>query len=264
MTWQLNTGAAAMRTATGQGSAFPRPTAPRSRRNSLPIVWGNNEPYTIALLIKGRSGGASTKHLYRSGSSSTADHILWLASGITPNLRHQSTRGPSRSRPVVAIMNDTAWPTLVATWRPDGWSCTWTASRVPRVPRRRPTPAPRSASTAGAGASRPRRTSTATSRSSRASPHPGPPPWCGAGTPIRSASCAPGARCLRSWEVRHPHAPLDRHRRGHLRHGVASRPGGQCHRRCEQPTVAASGHGTAVHGHHRRMACASHQKRSAG
>src|SRR5918995_2089004 len=30
-----------------------------------------NEPYTIALLIKGRSGGTGTKHLYRSGSSST-------------------------------------------------------------------------------------------------------------------------------------------------------------------------------------------------
>jgi len=45
---------------------------------------------------------------------------------------------------------------------------------------------------AGAGVLRPRRTSTATSRSSRASPPPGPPPWCGGGTPIRSASCAQG------------------------------------------------------------------------
>jgi hypothetical protein len=26
-------------------------------------AWEQNEPYTIALLIKGRSGGASTKHL---------------------------------------------------------------------------------------------------------------------------------------------------------------------------------------------------------
>ena len=43
-------------------------------------AWEQNEPYTIALLIKGRSGGASTKHLYRSGTSSTADHILWLSS----------------------------------------------------------------------------------------------------------------------------------------------------------------------------------------
>jgi Phage terminase large subunit (GpA) len=75
------------------------------------------------------------------------------------------------------------------------------------APRRTRTPAMRSASTAGAGASRPRRTSTATSRSSRAWPHPGPPPWCGAGTPIRSASCVHGTRCLRSLAVRHPQHP---------------------------------------------------------
>ena len=56
-------------------------------------AWEQNEPYTIALLIKGRSGGASTKHLYRSGTSSTADHILWLSSGTTPNLRHQASGG---------------------------------------------------------------------------------------------------------------------------------------------------------------------------
>jgi hypothetical protein len=30
------------------------------------------------------------------------------------------------------------------------------------------------------------------------------PPWCGAGTPIRSASCAHGTSCLRSWGARHP------------------------------------------------------------
>jgi hypothetical protein len=35
----------------------------------------------------------------------------------------------------------------------------------------------------------------------------GPPRWCGGGTPIRSASCAHGARCLRSWGVRHPPRP---------------------------------------------------------
>jgi hypothetical protein len=61
-------------------------------------AWEQNEPYTIALLIKGRSGGASTKHLYRSGTSSTADHILFLTSGTTPNLRHQpssAARSPS-------------------------------------------------------------------------------------------------------------------------------------------------------------------------
>jgi hypothetical protein len=93
-------------------------------------AWEQNEPYTIALLIKGRSGGASTKHLYRSGSSSTGDHILWLSSGTTPNLRHQASGGGTVSiTSSVAIVNDTTWSTIVGTWRPgrlelyvDGWS----------------------------------------------------------------------------------------------------------------------------------------------
>ena len=80
------------------------------------VLWG--ESYTIALLIKGRSGGASTKHLYRSGTSSTGDHILWLASGVTPNLRHDSNTGTVTITSSVSVTNDTAWHTLVATWRP--------------------------------------------------------------------------------------------------------------------------------------------------
>jgi hypothetical protein len=47
------------------------------------LPWEQNEPYRIALLIKGRSGGASTRHLYGSGTSSTGDHILYLTSGTT-------------------------------------------------------------------------------------------------------------------------------------------------------------------------------------
>ena len=31
--------------------------------------------------------------------------------------------------------------------------------------------------------------------------------WSAAGTPIRSASCAHGTRCLRSWGARHPQRP---------------------------------------------------------
>jgi threonine dehydratase len=93
-------------------------------------AWERDEPYTIALLIKGRSGGASTKHLYRSGTSSTGDHILWLSSGTTPNLRHQASSGGTVTiTSSVAIVNDTTWSTLVGTWRPgrlelyvDGWS----------------------------------------------------------------------------------------------------------------------------------------------
>jgi Concanavalin A-like lectin/glucanases superfamily len=81
-------------------------------------------------LIKGRSGGAGTKHLYRSNSSSNGNHILWLSSGTTPNLRHQAGGGGTVTiTSSVAIVNDTTWSTLVATWRPgrlelyvDGWS----------------------------------------------------------------------------------------------------------------------------------------------
>jgi Concanavalin A-like lectin/glucanases superfamily len=78
-----------------------------------------NERYAIALLIKGRSGGASTKHLYRSGSYSTGDHILFLTSGTTPNLRHQASGGGTITiTSSVAIVNDTTWSTIVGTWRP--------------------------------------------------------------------------------------------------------------------------------------------------
>jgi Concanavalin A-like lectin/glucanases superfamily len=93
-------------------------------------AWEQNEPYTIALLIKGRSGGTGTKHLYRSGTSSIGNHILWLSSGTTPNLRHEASGGGTVSiTSSVAIVNDTTWSTIVGTWRPgrlelyvDGWS----------------------------------------------------------------------------------------------------------------------------------------------
>jgi hypothetical protein len=120
--WQLNAAAAAMRTRYGPGVSIP--TTDGAEIESLgnagpPASWAMNEPYTIALLIKGRSGGASTKHLYRSGSSTTADHILFLSSGTTPNLRHQASGGGTVTiTSSVAIVNDTTWPTLVGTWRP--------------------------------------------------------------------------------------------------------------------------------------------------
>jgi hypothetical protein len=63
--------------------------------------------------------GKRTKHLYRSGSSSTGDHILFLTSGTTPNLRHQASGGGSVTiTSSVAIVNDTTWSTIVGTWRP--------------------------------------------------------------------------------------------------------------------------------------------------
>src|SRR5687767_8869987 len=111
-TWQLNTGAAAMRTRYGPGVSIPTDNGAEieALAGSNPgfAAWEQDESYTIALLIKGRSGGASTKHLYRSGSSSTADHILFLASGTTPNLRHQASgSGTVTITSSVAIVNDT-------------------------------------------------------------------------------------------------------------------------------------------------------------
>src|ERR671918_2566159 len=122
-TWQLNTGAAAMRTPWGPGVSIPTDNGAEiealAGSNPSFAAWEQNEPYTIALLIKGRSGGTGTKHLYRSGSSSTGDHILFLTSGTTPNLRHQASGGGTATiTSSVAIVNDTSWSTIVGTWRP--------------------------------------------------------------------------------------------------------------------------------------------------
>ena len=134
-TWQLNAGAAAMRTRYGPGVSIPtdkrRDRGPCRQQPELRRL-GAERAYAIALLIKSRSVGASTKYLYRSGTSSTGDHILWLSSGTTPNLRHQASgSGTVSITSLVAIVNDTTWSTIVGTWRPgrlelyvDGWSRT--------------------------------------------------------------------------------------------------------------------------------------------
>jgi hypothetical protein len=119
-TWQLNTGAAAMRTRYGPGVSIPTTDGAEiealAGSNPSFAAWEQNEPHTIALLIKGRSGGAGTKHLYRSGTSSTGDHILFLTSGTTPNLRHQASGGGTVTiTSSVAILNDATWSTLVGT-----------------------------------------------------------------------------------------------------------------------------------------------------
>jgi Concanavalin A-like lectin/glucanases superfamily len=201
-----------MRTRYGPGVSIPTDNGAEIKAlagsNPSFAAWEQNEPYTIALLIKGRSGGASTKHLYRSGTSSTGDHILFLRSGTTPNLRHQASGGGTVTiTSSVAIVNDTTWSTIVGTWRPgrlelyvDGWS------RASSTTAATSTSATFGIYRWGWGFST-SQDFNGDSRSSRASPHPGRLPWCGAGTPIRSASCAHGTRCLRSWGVRHPPRP---------------------------------------------------------
>jgi hypothetical protein len=122
----------------------------------------------------------------------------------------------------VSIVNDTAWSTLVVTWRPgrlelyvDGFS------RANSTAAQTNTSALFGIYHWGWGFSTNQDFNgdiglIACFASSWT------PAWCGAGTPIRSASCAHGTRCLRSWAVRHPPRPIDRHRRGHLPDGVAS------------------------------------------
>jgi hypothetical protein len=112
-----------MRTPYGPGVSIPTDNGAEiealAGSNPSFAAWEQDEPYTIALLIKGRSGGTGTKHLYRSESSSTGDHILFLTSGTTPNLRHQASGGGTVTIPSsVAIVNDTTWSTIVGTWRP--------------------------------------------------------------------------------------------------------------------------------------------------
>jgi hypothetical protein len=122
-TWQLNTGAAATPTRYGPGVSIPTTDGAEieafAGSNPSFAAWEQNECYTIALLIKGRSGGAGTKHLYRSNSSSSGNHIMWLSSGVTPNMRHNNSGNSTTSiTSTVAIVNDTTWSTLVGTWRP--------------------------------------------------------------------------------------------------------------------------------------------------
>jgi hypothetical protein len=111
-----------------------------------------------------QSSGASTKHLYRSDTSSTADHILFLSSGTTPNLRHQASGGGTVTiTSSVAIVNDTTWSTIVGTWRPERLEL-----YLDGISRLNSTAANTNTSDAfgiyrRAGASPPTRTSTATS-----------------------------------------------------------------------------------------------------
>ena len=87
-----------MRTRYGLGVSLPTTDGAEiealAGNNPSFAAWEQDEPYTIALLIKGRSGGAGTKHLYRSNGSSTGNPILWLSSGTTPNLRHEAVGAP--------------------------------------------------------------------------------------------------------------------------------------------------------------------------
>ena len=61
--------------------------------NNGNVGWSANEPYTNAFVVKSRSGGAATRHIFRSGSSSTGNHILFTTTGPVPNARHEGAGG---------------------------------------------------------------------------------------------------------------------------------------------------------------------------
>jgi hypothetical protein len=61
--------------------------------NNGNVSWSANEPYTTAFVLKSRSGGAATRHIFRSGSSSTGNHILFTTTGPVPNARHEGAGG---------------------------------------------------------------------------------------------------------------------------------------------------------------------------
>jgi hypothetical protein len=101
--WQLNTGAADMRTRYGPGGSIPTTDGAEiealAGSNPSYAAWEQNEPYTIALLIKGRSGGASTKHLYRSGTSAPAITFCSLPPAPRPTcVTRPVVAAPSPSR----------------------------------------------------------------------------------------------------------------------------------------------------------------------
>jgi hypothetical protein len=86
-------------------------------RNNGNVSWSADEPYTTAFGVKSRSGGAATRHIYRSGSSSTGNQILFTTTGPVPNARHDGAGG-SVSISGGSMVNDTTWHTLLTNVAP--------------------------------------------------------------------------------------------------------------------------------------------------
>ena len=184
-------------------------------------MWaGRDEPYSTPFVVKSRSGGAATRYIYRSGSSSAGNHILFTTTGPVPNARHEGAGG-SVTISGGNMVNDTTWHTLLTTWRPHFFGLYLDGHLV-------------ASSTAA---------NTATSDAwsiyrwgwgfSTNQDFNGDIAlilccgacWTGHGPPVarrplrlpapmERGACAHGKRATR-------HAPLDRHRRGHLPDGVA-------------------------------------------
>src|SRR5919106_5961143 len=120
--------------ATAQVSAFPRTTAPRSRR--LPAATPASPPGSRTSPTRSLCCSKVDPVAHRPstctgrGARAPAITSYRLHPATTPNLRHQASGGGTVTiTSSVAILNDTTWSTIVGTWRPgrlelylDGWS----------------------------------------------------------------------------------------------------------------------------------------------
>ena len=116
--WLQNTAMSMLRTRYGPALSLPTTDGHELEPpNNGNVGWSANEPYTTAFVVKSRSGGAATRHIFRSGSSSTGNHILFTTTGPVPNARHEGAGG-SVTISGGSMVNDTTWHTLLTTWRP--------------------------------------------------------------------------------------------------------------------------------------------------
>ena len=96
--WLQNTAMSMLRTRYGPALSLPTTDGHELEPpNNGNVGWSANEPYTTAFVVKSRSGGAATRHIFRSGSSSTGNHILFTTTGPVPNARHEVPAARSRS-----------------------------------------------------------------------------------------------------------------------------------------------------------------------
>jgi hypothetical protein len=92
--WLQNTSMSMLRTRYGPALSLPTTDGHELEPpNNGNVTWSANEPYTTAFVVKSRSGGAATRHIFRSGSSSTGNHILFTTTGPVPNARHDGAGG---------------------------------------------------------------------------------------------------------------------------------------------------------------------------
>lgn len=115
--WILNSNASAARTRYGPGLTFPTDNGAEIEAEDIsdaPTTWAENEPYTVALLLKPTTGAL---HIWRSSALSSSDHILFFSTGLTLSYRHDNAGGTSTTITAGSALTSGAWHTVVQTWR---------------------------------------------------------------------------------------------------------------------------------------------------